>query len=212
MDEKKHKLINSGKIQWWLLGLGNHDADPRCFRLIRHFIPNLWWCLLCAMAPGSSEESLGSRLDLTSLAQEWDSDPELRGRWRDGGSFLHPDTPAGEDIKGCCLNRMLLVPLLTRMAVSEKRVLPSIHDLHAAVESALTLNKRPPKPEDYEGLMAVAWRVRFMAGFVKMKVRRSEVSQVSCFEKTTLCTHIMFHVKTIPVRISLTEWKGSAPL
>ena len=192
--------------------MGNHDADPRCFRLIRHFIPNLWWCLLCAMAPGSSEESLGSRLDLTSLAQEWDSDPELRGRWRDGGSFLHPDTPAGEDIKGCCLNRMLLVPLLTRMAVSEKRVLPSIHDLHAAVESALTLNKRPPKPEDYEGLMAVAWRVRFVAGFVKMKVRRSEVSQVSCFEKTTLCTHIMFHVKTIPVRISLTEWKGSAPL
>lgn len=138
------------------------------------------------MAPGSSEESLGSRLDLTSLAQEWDSDPELRGRWRDGGSFLHPDTPAGEDIKGCCLNRMLLVPLLTRMAVSEKRVLPSIHDLHAAVESALTLNKRPPKPEDYEGLMAVAWRVRFMAGFVKMKVRRSEVSQVEDFQQLCL--------------------------
>lgn len=77
------------------------------------------------------------------------------------------------------MNKELLIPLLTRMSVTEKRVLPGIHDLAGAIRSLLTLNKRPPKPEDQDQNMAFAWRARFMLGFVKAKTRRGEVSQVS---------------------------------
>ena len=130
------------------------------------------------MAPSGSGQNLGERLDLSTLSKEWDDEVALRDRWRSGGNFLHPDTSPGEDITTCCHNQHLLIPLLTRMAMTEKRVLPGIHDLHSAVSNALTLNKRPPQPEDYEDLMGIAWRIRFMLGFVKMKVRRKEVSQV----------------------------------
>lgn len=131
------------------------------------------------MPASGSDRSLGERLDLTTVAEEWDSDPVIRERIRTHGRFLHADTTPGEDIKVCCLNKELLIPLLTRMAMSEKRILPGIHDLANAIRTLLTLNKRPPKPEDHEAIMAFAWRVRFMLGFVKAKTRRGEVSQVS---------------------------------
>jgi len=120
-----------------------------------------------------------SALDLETLSSEWDSDPDIRERLRDGGSFLHPKSSSGEDIPTCVLNKELLTPLLVRMSMTEKKQLPCIHDLHASVESLLTLHKRPPKPEDFDDNMALTWRVRFMLGFVKMKARRQEVSKVA---------------------------------
>ena len=128
----------------------------------------------------SIREGPGNKLDLESLADEWDGELDLRGRWREkAGSFLHPNTPAGEDINCCVLNNHILIPLLVRMAVVDGKPLPSIHDLHAQVGHALTKNNRPPQPEDFEHLMGTTWRIRFMLGFVKMKARRKEVSQVS---------------------------------
>ena len=120
-----------------------------------------------------------SGLDLETLSSEWDSDPAIRDRLRSGGGILHPKSSSGEDIPTCVLNKELLVPLLVRMSMTEKRQLPGIHDLHASVESLLTLHKRPPKPEDFDVTMALAWRVRFMLGFVEMKTRRQEVSKVA---------------------------------
>lgn len=126
-----------------------------------------------------NRDGSGGKLDLETLADEWDGEPDLRGRWRDKGSFLDPSTPSGEDINCCVLNKHLLIPLLVRMAVVDGKPLPGIHDLHGQVSQALTKNNRPPQPEDFESLMGTTWRIRFMLGFVKMKARRKEVSQVS---------------------------------
>ena len=120
-----------------------------------------------------------STLDLDTLPTEWDSDVTLRERMRSGGPILHPDSNGGEDIPTCVCNKELLLPLLTRMATSEKKSMPSIHDLLASVEGLLALNKRPPKPEDFDANMASAWRIRFLLGFIKMKTRRQEVSRVA---------------------------------
>lgn len=120
-----------------------------------------------------------SALDLETLSSEWDSDPTIRERMRDKVGMLHPDSSSGEDIPTCVLNKELLIPLLSRMSMTEKKPLPGIHDLLASVESLLTLHKRPPKPEDFDDNMALSWRIRFMLGFVKMKARRQEVSKVA---------------------------------
>ena len=121
-----------------------------------------------------------SALDLESLASEWDSDPTIRTRLREKGPILHPESGAGEDINTCVLNKELLVPLIFRMSTLQGKPLPGIHDLHAAIEGVLTLNQRPPKAEDYDIIIAAAWRIRFLLGFLKMKCRRHEVSKVPC--------------------------------
>ena len=133
-----------------------------------------------ANAKGKVHHSkLRSTLDLDTLSTEWDSDATLRERMRSGGTILHPSSGGGEDIPTCVHNKELLLPLLTRMATSEKKSMPSIHDLHTAVEGLLTLNKRAPKPEDFDENMASSWRIRFLLGFIKMKARRREVSRVA---------------------------------
>lgn len=118
-------------------------------------------------------------MDLSTLASEWDSEQSLRTRLRQGSTVLHPDSGKGEDIGTSIKNQDLLIPLLTRMAVAPKRALPGIEPLREGISALLTLNKRPPKPEDWDDIMATAWRLRFLLGFIKMKVRRQEVSRVS---------------------------------
>lgn len=51
------------------------------------------------MPASGSDRSLGERLDLSTLAEEWDGEPVIRERIRSDGAFLHPDTTPGEDIK-----------------------------------------------------------------------------------------------------------------
>ena len=118
-------------------------------------------------------------MDLSTLASEWDSEQSLRNRLREGSSVLHPDSGKGEDIGTSIKNQELLIPLLTRMSVAPKRALPGIDPLREGISALLTLNKRPPKPEDWDDIMATAWRLRFLLGFIKMKVRRKEVSKVA---------------------------------
>ena len=118
-------------------------------------------------------------MDLSTLASEWDSEQSLRKRLREGSSVLHPDSGKGEDIGTSIKNQELLIPLLTRMSVAPKRALPGIDPLREGISALLTLNKRPPKPEDWDDIMATAWRLRFLLGFIKMKVRRKEVSKVA---------------------------------
>lgn len=111
--------------------------------------------------------------NIEDVALEWDANPELRERLRDGGQAL--PTPAGQDITTCVKNSVLLVPLLTRMSSVKKRPVPSIDQLKDELEALLQKNKRGV---DFGGedIPKCAWALRKLCGFVKMKVRRREVS------------------------------------
>lgn len=101
-------------------------------------------------------------------------------RLRDGGPLMHPDSISmAEDITMCCKNSALIQPLLTRMSMLKTRPLPAIEQLRDQVEDVFTRNKRGTKDLEGSEIVRLAWHIRKLCGFVKMKVRRKEVSMVS---------------------------------
>ena len=116
--------------------------------------------------------------DISGLAKDWDEITEVKDRVTEGGPILDKETPLKqEDIGVCTMNKDLLVPVLHRMAVTEKRALPSIDDLREQAGVFLTLCKR-------SGDLAViieetSQTVKKLAGFIKAKTRRWEVSTVA---------------------------------
>ena len=115
-------------------------------------------------------------MQVAGLAKEWDKVEPLRERLRTGGSLIHPDSSAGEDVKTLRLNADLMGPMLERMADSPVKGHPPIDGLREEVEQLFVMNKRHPVPE-FATLQKVAWRLRFMVCYVKMKVRRNEPSR-----------------------------------
>eukprot|EP00435_Cladocopium_sp_Y103_P008116 s1972_g2.t1 len=109
------------------------------------------------------------------VAEEWDGCEDVRARLRDGGNLIHPEA-LQDDVQGCCFNSSLLVPLLTRMSLKDGKPLPPIDELRGETEKTYHKNKRGMSPEDQDEIVKAAWRVKKMLGFVKMKVRREEVS------------------------------------
>ena len=76
------------------------------------------------------------------------------------------------DIQTPCAYNDVLLPILTRMRDAAKK-LPGIDSLREQVTVLLEMNKREPE----ETLVQKsAWILRKQCGFVKMKVRRMEVS------------------------------------
>ena len=115
-------------------------------------------------------------LDVAGLADEWDANDTIRGRLREGKGMLHEDSGKGEDVYTCSKNNDLLLPLLQRMALHPKRMLPPIHPLQDQVSNLLSKNKRVVKGDETDQINGPSWKIRFMLGFVKMKARREEVS------------------------------------
>lgn len=114
-------------------------------------------------------------LDVEGMCNEWDSAEDIRQRLRDGLSFIHPEATK-DNVQGCCLNASLLAPLLTRMSLSEGKLLPGVDPLRLEIDKLLTKNKRAPgnAPEEIAEVVKASWRL------VKMKTRREEVSTVTC--------------------------------
>lgn len=123
---RKVKVLSLGPMRSFHLMLvfnAPYDAKPghpfSRFWLSRDYMG--FWAM--ANAKGKVHHSkLRSTLDLDTLPTEWDSDATLRERMRSGGTILHPSSGGGEDIPTCVHNKELLLPLLTRMATSEKKV------------------------------------------------------------------------------------------
>ena len=86
-------------------------------------------------------------LDVEGIWKEWDRDEELREIMHNGGTILDP--PACQDISTCIKHQFLLGPLLSKMAVHEKRPLPPIDPLKEELDN---LFKKTSK-----GLKAISW-------------------------------------------------------
>ena len=86
--------------------------------------------------------SKGPALNIADVHVEWDADLSIRGRLRDGGTFLNDTKEKVEDIPTCIKNAEILLPLLNRMSGLEKRPVPAVEDLREEICKALTLSKR----------------------------------------------------------------------
>ena len=134
----------------------------------------------------------GEMMDVEGIAKQWDEYEEVRDRIRGGGGILHPDSSGGEDVKTAALNYEVLAPMMARMASSRKMGHPPVDKLRVEVEQLFTMNKRVPLPP-FGDLHKMAWRLRFLACWVKMKTRRAEPSKDSrlncalCFFGTLWC-------------------------
>ena len=122
--------------------------------------------------------SKGPALNIADVHVEWDADLSIRGRLRDGGTFLNDTKDKSEDIPTCIKNAEILVPLLSRMSELDKRPVPAVDDLREEICKALTLSKRSSQ-EDVSMVVDSAAHIKKLCGFVKMKCRRNEPSSVT---------------------------------
>ena len=130
-------------------------------------------------------------LDVAGICDEWDANDDIRERMRQGHPFIHPEATK-DDVQGCGLNSSILVPLLTRMATLDQKPLPGVEPLREELEKLWLKSKRVSTPEEVELIIKSSWRVKKLLGFVKMKVRREEVSSVACLYISVFvfCIHI----------------------
>ena len=126
----------------------------------------------------SEVASKGPPLKITDIHIEWDGDLTIRGRLREGKPFLHEQTEKLEDISTCVKNSEVLMPVLSRMRLLEKKTLPAVEDLREEICKALTLSKRSSQ-EDLQMVVDTAAHIKRLCGFVKMKCRRGEPSSAT---------------------------------
>ena len=118
-------------------------------------------------------------LDVAGVCDEWDAYEDIRERMRQGETFIHPEA-LKDDVRSCVLNSSILVPFLTRMATFDHKPLPGVENLRLELEKLWLKNKRGNTPEECELVVKTSWRVKKLLGFIKMKVRREEVSSATC--------------------------------
>ena len=136
----------------------------------------------------------GETLDVKGLGAEWDGCEEIRSRLRDGGSLLHPESLESEDVRTCCLNAPLIIPILTRMSTLDGKSLPPVEPMREELEALFKSNKRGGSPEDSQDIIKGGWRIKKLCGFVKMKARREEVSTVSRSKVSSQLLYLLFAV------------------
>ena len=137
---------------------------------------------------GRPKNVVSESLDLATLHTEWDGCEDIRDRLRDGGGLLVDGK--GEDINVVVSNSSVLQPLVTRMSLCQSRPLPNVDALRDQVEQVYLKNKRGQTPEDQPDVIAISWRLRKLLGYLKMKVRRREVSSVPRFN---FILHYTYH-------------------
>ena len=121
------------------------------------------------------------KLEIRDVMHEWDQSDEVRDRMRNDGVLMHPKSSPSEDIPTCIKNATLLQPLLTRMGMMQTRSLPLIDELRGEVEGLFRKNKLGDQAENGSIVIESAWAIHKLLGFVKMKVRRVEVSTAPGF-------------------------------
>ena len=119
---------------------------------------------------------LESWLAIEGLYRDWDAEPSIRGRLRDGRTFLHPDTELKCNNTVCILNAAVLTPVLKLMQQNCERKLPGVSDLRTEMAECYGINKRGTNSEDSSTIIGDSWHIRKLLSFVKAKVRREEVS------------------------------------
>lgn len=115
-------------------------------------------------------------LDVKGISAIWDDVDEIRSRLRDEQRLMATDPSQGESIQACSKDHALLLPLLARMSLLETRPLPPIDPLRDEVEMIFNRNKMGSSADLGADVVKIAWHLRKLLGFIKMKTRRHEVS------------------------------------
>lgn len=127
-------------------------------------------------------------LDIANIHQDWDGCAELRERVLNEGDLLVE--PHEDNIPSSVANFLALQPFITRMSLSSTRPLPAIETLREEVERFYLKCKRGGTPQDSPDVVAISWKLRKMLGFIKMKVRRREVSSAPLLNFILMTNHV----------------------
>ncbi|CAE7621215.1 unnamed protein product [Symbiodinium sp. CCMP2456] len=121
-------------------------------------------------------------VDVTGLGQQWEADSQIRQRLRDGGSLLHPSTADKVLIRTASLNGPVLKPLCEMMAkmrdvVDDGKIPPSpaVEGLREEVQAVMGMAKQEVT---FEQIDKAAWSIRKFVAFLKLKIRKRQVSTV----------------------------------
>ena len=123
--------------------------------------------------PQKNRERPDGILDIEGVVDEWDSTSSIRDRLRDGGRLV---STTDCTVKTVAEHADILLPIILRMAAGPSKV-PDVNPLRLEV-SQLYIKNKQDKSVEHEDVIEDSWVVRKMAGFIKMKVRRQEVSIV----------------------------------
>ena len=135
---------------------------------------------------------LASRdVEISGLAQDWDAVPEIRTRLRKGGLLLHPETNKKILVKTAALNRNILEPILVKMSkfsaeANDGKCSPSpgVEDIREEVKALMDMNKREV---DFETVDHEAWSIKRFLAFLKLKIRKRQVSQEPFLQSSDSC-------------------------
>ena len=108
--------------------------------------------------------------DVFSMASTWDSIQSIRTSLRAGDPLLDGDNP---DIKSSVANKPVLLPVLQWMANRPGQKLPEVDQVRTEIRVLYVQNK---VDADACQVGRDGWLLRKYLGFIKMKVRRGEVS------------------------------------
>lgn len=159
---------------------------------------------------GRPKSSVAETLNVADLHREWDCNEELRARLRDGQGLL--TDYKSEDIQSTLENLHALQPLITRMSMTQTRPLPGVDGLRDEVEKFFLANKRGQSQEEFPDVVNISWKIRKFLGFVKMKVRRKEVSSAPFLHSSINKTRVvnMFIVFLfLEIYFHILHWAGS---
>ena len=140
-------------------------------------------------------------VEICGLAKDWDAVPEIRTQLRQGGLLIHPETKKKIVVKTAALNRSVLEPILLKMSRFSAEAndgkcspLPGVEDIREEVNALMDMNKREV---DFETVDREAWTVKRFLAFIKLKIRKREVSQEPCLESIEKLSFIL--PKTLPL-------------
>ena len=126
---------------------------------------------------GRPKKTSTETLDVKNIHLELDGSEDIRDRLRNGGDLLViPQKEVVDNIPSVVANASVLQPFITRMSLLDSRPLPAVDGLRDEVEAIFLKNKRGETPEDRPDVINIGWQIRKMLTFLKMKVRRGEVS------------------------------------
>jgi len=136
--------------------------------------------------PRTMARETPARVDCSGLALQWDASPEIRQRLRSGETLIHPATKDKILIKTASLNGPVLQPVCELMAnlrdsLGDGKIPPSpaVEDLREEVKALVEMGKQDVT---FGVVDKAAWNVRKFIAFVKLKIRKREVSTESFWE------------------------------
>ena len=124
-----------------------------------------------------------ARFDTAGLVSEWDGIASLRELVRSSGSIV-AEGAEDPNNKTCVEHAELLAPALVRMTQCSLK-LPDIEPLRACVSELLEKNQQQIDDGEVDKM---AWSVKSMCRFVKMKAKKGLVSFEPCMNSVVICS------------------------